>query len=94
MPTWSIVTGPVTIDNYLAFQFLWEEVKDTVTETEIQAGVIGVSATMNRFDFLFGLMLAERLLLHTDNLSKTLHAPSLTASEGQQVADLTCITLS
>lgn len=49
---------------------------------------------MNRFDLLFGLVLAERLLQHTNNLSKTLQAPSLTASEGHQVADLTCMTLS
>ena len=50
------------IDNYLVFQALWEEVKDTVTDSEIRAHVIGVNATMNRFDFLFGLVLAERLL--------------------------------
>ena len=81
------------IDNYLVFQALWEEVKDTVTDSEIRARVIGVHATMNRFDFLFGLVLAERLLQCTDNLSRTLQSPSLTASEGQQVADLTCKTL-
>ena len=67
--------------------------KDTVTDSETRARVIGVEATMNRFDFLFGLVLGERLLQHTDNLSKTLQAPSLTASEGQQVADLTRQTL-
>ena len=82
------------IDNYLVLQALWEKVKDAVTDSEIRARVIGVDATMNRFDFLFGLVLAERLLQHTDNLSKTLQAPSLTASEGQQVADLTCKALS
>jgi len=81
------------IDNYLVFQALWEEVKDTVTDSEIRTRVIGVEATMNRFDFLFGLVLGERLLQHTDNLSKILQAPSLTASEGQQVADLTRQTL-
>ena len=68
--------------------------KDAVTDSEIRARVIGVNATMNRFDFLFGLVLAERLLQHTDNLSKTLQAPSLTASEAQQIAELTCKTLS
>ena len=82
------------IDNYLVFQALWEEVRDAVTDSEIRARVIGVNATMNRFDFLFGLVLAERLLQHTDNLSKTLQAPSLTASEAQQIAELTCKTLS
>lgn len=49
--------------------------------------MIGVEATTNRFDFLFGLVLGERVLQHTDDLSKTLQALSLTASEGQQVAD-------
>ena len=67
--------------------------KDTVTDSEIRARVIDVNATMNRFDFLFGLVLAERLLQHTDNLSRTLQSPSLTESEGQQIADLTCKTL-
>ena len=67
--------------------------KDAVTDLEIRARVISVDATMNKFDFLFGLVLAESLLRHTDNLSKTLQAPYLTASEGQQVADLTCRTL-
>lgn len=76
------------------FQAFWEKVKDAVIDSEIRARVIGVDATMNRFDFLFGLVLAERLLQHTDNLSKTLQAPSLTASECQQVADLTSKTLS
>ena len=81
------------IDYYLVFQALWEEVKDTVGDSEIRARVIGVSATMSRFDFLFGLVLAEKLLQHTDNLSKTLQAPPLTASKGQQVSDLTCTSL-
>ena len=68
--------------------------KNAVTDSEVQARVIGVDATMNRFDFLFGLVLAESLLRHIDNVNKTLQTPSLTASEGQQVADLTCKTLS
>ena len=37
--------------------------------------------------------MGERILKHTDNLSKTLQNPALTASEGQQVAELTCRTL-
>ena len=75
-------------DNYLVFNSLWEEVKDVVTDSEIRARVIGVDATMKSFDFLFGLVLAESLLLHTDNPSKTLQAPYLTASEGQQLEHL------
>ena len=64
------------------------------TDSEIKARVIGVEATMRNFNFLFGLLLGERILKHTDNLSKTLQDPTLTASEGQQCAELTCATLS
>ena len=39
---------------------------------------------MSKFNFLFGLLLGERILKHTDNLSKTLQDPTLTASEGLQ----------
>lgn len=46
------------IDNYLMFQTLWKEVKDAVSDSEIRARIIGVDATMNKFDFLFGLVLA------------------------------------
>ena len=82
------------LDNYMVLQALWEEVKDFVTDSEIHASVTGVDATMSKFSFLFGLVLAEKLLQHTDNLSKTLQASSLTASEGQEMANLTCTTLS
>ena len=80
------------LDNYSVFQALWEDVKE-VAAAEVGACVIGVDATMNQFDFLFGLALGKQLLKHTDNLSRTLQAPSLTASEGQQIAELTWQTL-
>ena len=82
------------LDNYNAFQALWEEIQDNITDSEIKARVIGEEATMKRFNFLFGLLLGECILKHTDNLSKTLQDPTLTASEGQQCAELMCITLS
>ena len=48
---------------------------------------------MEKFEFLFGLVLGARILKHTDDLSKTLQLSSLTAAEGQKLADLTCQTL-
>ena len=47
---------------------------------------------MQSFEFFFGLVLAEILLHHTDNLSKTLQK-NYSASEGQRVADMTKRTL-
>jgi len=38
------------------------------------------------FDFLFGLILAERILKHTDNLSKTLQTSSMSAVEARSIA--------
>ena len=48
---------------------------------------------MTQFSFLFGLVIAERVLQHTDNLSKTLQNPNLTAAEGEKIAYLTRSTL-
>ena len=57
------------IDNYEVLNALWDTVKDSVTDSEVRARIIGIEATMSRFDFLFGAVLGERLLKHTDNLS-------------------------
>ena len=48
---------------------------------------------METFRYFFRLVLAVRILKHTDNLTKSLQNPSLTASGVQQVAELTCQTL-
>ena len=47
---------------------------------------------MSTFPFLFGV-LGECALKHTDNLSKTLQNPALTAAEAHHIANLTCQTL-
>jgi hypothetical protein len=49
---------------------------------------------MSTFEYLFGAMLGELLLKHTDNLSKDLQNPKLSSSEGQHLAELTRKTLS
>ena len=38
----------------------------------MKARIIGVSAQMNTFAFLFGAMLSELLLRHSDDISQTL----------------------
>ena len=71
------------IKNFPVLQGLWEEARDIVKDSETRARIIGVQSMMMTFDYLFGLVLGERILKHTDNLSKTLQNPALTASEGQ-----------
>ena len=48
---------------------------------------------MEKFNFLFGIVLGEMILGQTDNLSKAFQAKTLTAAEGQKLAKLTVATL-
>ena len=66
----------------------WDEAIDVVKESEVKGRIGGAASKMKQFDFLFGLMLAERILKHTDNLSKTLQATQRTAAEGHELAIL------
>ena len=81
------------ISNYEALQLLWEESLDFVKEAEMRSRIIGVSASMKSFDFLFGTVLGEMLLRHSDNLSRTLQSHYMSAAEGQTVASMTVTTL-
>ena len=82
------------IANYKVIQAVWEEVLDIVRDSETRARVIGVQHCMSTSEYLFGIMLGELLLKHTDNLSKALQNPKLSSSEGQHLAELTHKTLS
>ena len=79
--------------NYNVLKEFWDEARGFSVDSECRTRIIGVQAQMNQFSFLFGLMLAERVLQHTDNLSKTLQNPKLTAIEGEKIAQLTRSTL-
>ena len=81
------------IENYEVFQVFWDEARDIISDSENRARITGVKAQMEKFEFLFGLCLGEFILRHTDNLSKTLQSPSLSAADSQQLAQLTCNTL-
>ena len=78
------------IDNFAVLQELWDVALDVSTDSEARARIGGVKANMKTFDFVFGLVLGQHLLAHTDNLSKAMQSPKMTASEAQHIADLTC----
>ena len=74
-PTMWTVCAPALksiIENYEVLQKLWDEALDFVKETEMRNQQD--SACMNSFEFVYGLLLGELLLNHSDNLSKTLIA--------------------
>ena len=81
------------IGNYAVLQETFEESIDTVTDTEVKSRLIGVSAQMKTFNFLFGTLLGELILKHSDNISRTLQHVDMSAAEGQEVATLTVSTL-
>ena len=62
-------------------------------DSDTHAWIIGVQHCMITLEYLFSLVLGEHILKHTDNLSKTLENPTLSASDSQEIAELTCETL-
>ena len=81
------------ISNYSVLMSTWDEATEVVKDTESKARIQGVRAQMKTFNFLFGSVLGEMVLRHTDNLSRTLQDKALSATEGQQVADMVVCTL-
>ena len=81
------------IENYGVLQQLWDESLETKLEPDIKGRIIGVKAQMSQYRLVFGLLLCKRILLITDNLSKTLQKQSLSAAEGQEVVKLTLQSL-
>ena len=47
---------------------------------------------MMKFDFFFGVMLGQTVLSHSDNLSRTLQKGDISASEGQDIAEMTDVS--
>ena len=58
------------INNYSVLLSTWVEALEATKDTEAKAHIQGVCAQMKTFDFLFGTVLGEMVLRHTDNLSK------------------------
>ena len=73
-------------DNHEELLELWTWSLWVLKDTAMKARIIGVSTVMKKFSFYFGCCLGVCLLRQTDNLSKTLQDPRLSAAEGQAVA--------
>ena len=80
-------------ENYEALQLTWDEAMEATRDTEMRARIGGVSAQMQKFDFLFGVELGRRLLNMVDNLSRSFQAKTLSACEGQKLVNVTLVTL-
>ena len=74
------------LNNYMELMELWEWSLDICTE--MKARIRGVQGMMATFPFYFGCTLGA------DNLSHALQGSSMSAAQGQQVAEEVCKTLS
>ncbi len=79
--------------NYEALLQLWDESLDFVQETNMRTRIMGVRSYMETFNFFFGISLGELVLRHSDNLSRTLQSPRLSAAEAQKFVKMTVKTL-
>ena len=76
------------IDNYIELMDLWDWPLQATNGTNIKARLQGDKAVMSTFQFLFNCSLGKMILKQTDNLSKTLQNPSISAAQGQEIARL------
>ena len=82
------------LKNYQVLQETWKKhLKQGGLSAEIKARIVGCQAQMNLFNYLFGILLVERLFAHTDNLSAALQKKDLSAVAGQGLAYQTMETL-
>ena len=81
------------LSNYTALQELWVESIDRVKDSEIKARIHGVASQMKTFAYIFGIVLGDLILQHSDNLSCTLQKADISAAQGQKVTSMTIQTL-
>lgn len=81
------------LENYKELETLWDWCLKEYQDSESKARVLGAQAQMRTFDYFHGLNLGILLLKHSDNLSSSLQAKDLCASQAQTMATKTVLTL-
>ena len=80
-------------ENHGELMDLWHWSLQKVKDPEMKGRIIGTKSSMNIFSFLFGCLLGKTLLKQTDNLSRTLQNPTLSAAEEQEIAQDVIMTM-
>ena len=79
-------TSASLINNHKELMELWEKTLETSLNTEMKARVLGAQSAMRKFNFLFCCILSKKVLSSTDNLSRALQSPKISAVDGQNLA--------
>ena len=82
------------LSGVVCYMELWEWSLDISKDTEMKARIRGVQGMMTTFPFCFGCTLGAFILRHTDNLRHALQGSFMSVTQGQQVAEEVCKTLS
>jgi len=92
---WTVCANALAsvISNYDVLLNTWDEALEVVSDTASKARINGVASQMKKFDFVFGAILGEMILRHSDNLSQCLQKKTISAAEGQHVAKMVIDTL-
>ena len=80
------------LSNYAQLMKLWEICLQEQLDKEIRSRIVGCQYQMKLFSFFYGIHLGYKLYIISDNLSKTLQKESMSAIEGQRIAQLTLKT--
>ena len=91
---WTVraTTYKKVLSNYDPLLNLWDVCLQDKLDKEIRSRIIGCESQMKTFEFFYGLHLSHKIYSLTDNLSKTLQKESMSALEGQRIANLTIKT--
>ena len=75
---WTVrgTTLAAIVANHSDLMSLWRDSLTITKETEMKGRLIGAQSCMSKFPFLFGCLLGEKVLMQTDNLSRSLQSPS------------------
>lgn len=81
------------LENWDVLRELWSQSLETKLDPEVKSRITGVRYQMETFDFYFGVQLGNLVLRHSDNLSKTIQKPTLSAGDCQSLASLSIKTM-
>ena len=68
-------------NNFIELGQLFDSILQSCNDSGRKAKVNGVKSEMSKFKYYFGARLGFEILSHTDNLSRALQNPSLSAAE-------------
>ena len=93
---WTVHANAIhsTLSNCSDLSKLWEECLGAgKLDPDVKSRIISVQSQMSSYNLLFSLHLCLGILQLTDNLSRTLQTPALSAADGQSTVSLTVKTL-